>query len=102
MSNLQNNILDTIFLNQKIFYNGLWIPIPDLIWSESDEPSKLSNFEMLKICQCCERHRINKPTSMHMGWVETKCNHSKIGNPGHECECECRHLMRFMARQYNI
>ena len=54
-------------------------------------------FCQLADCNCCERHKVNKPTKMEDGWVETPFH----GTQDTPCACNCRHRMRFMARAYN-
>lgn len=47
-------------------------------------------------CHCCPRHMTLRPTTLHK-WIETPDGpkHYDLGN----CNCECRHLARFICRQ---
>ena len=58
-------------------------------------------YNTLASCVCCPRHKHKKPSIMEDGWVETRFNNTSIGDPGMYCSCNCRHIMRFMARAYN-
>lgn len=44
-------------------------------------------------CKCCERHQENKPDGSSV-WQETDFIWREKGN----CNCECRHLSRFLCR----
>lgn len=52
----------------------------------------------LNKCKCCERHTINKPNRF-IPWKELPFN-NKYGNMICECDCDCRHLARFICRQH--
>ena len=49
----------------------------------------------LSKCNCCERHKTNKPTNLHT-WNETNSQNHDDGPP--DCKCNCRHLSRFLCR----
>ena len=49
-----------------------------------------------KICDCCEKHQINKPL-IFSPWVETT---PTIKNKVKECSCDCRHIARWICRQH--
>ena len=50
----------------------------------------------LNTCNCCERHKNNKP-SLFTFWTETQQNTDyTIRN----CRCNCRHVSRIICRQY--
>jgi hypothetical protein len=59
------------------------------------------DFKTLSECKCCDRHQKDKPIAVEDGWICDRWNDTHLGDEGHECECDCRHLMRFMAREYN-
>lgn len=46
-------------------------------------------------CNCCERHQINKPRVL-APWVDTPLNNSQ--SHLYHCNCNCRHLARFICR----
>lgn len=47
-------------------------------------------------CKCCPRHQVHRPFRLfRMGFDEPP----KIHNMDKDCECECRHLARFICRQ---
>ena len=69
---------------------------------ESKNKDALQNYyNKLASCTCCDRHKHNKPSKIEDGWVETEWHNTQIGDPGMYCTCDCRHLMRFIARSYN-
>ena len=52
--------------------------------------------QVLVSCNCCDRHQINKP-SQYCKYIETKYP-TMFDIP--LCRCNCRHLARFICRQY--
>ena len=53
-------------------------------------------------CHCCLRHQVNKPAWIQAGWIETECKQSVYKKSEFlECECDCRHELRWMARREN-
>ncbi len=51
--------------------------------------------DTLVLCKCCERHNINKPTTM-IPWIELDFNITQ----DKPCNCSCRHVARFICRQF--
>ena len=51
-------------------------------------------FKTLTLCNCCARHQINKPKTLHK-WINTEFH----GTQETDCECQCRHLSRFICRE---
>lgn len=48
----------------------------------------------LSLCNCCERHRNNRPL-FFSHWLDLPLsNQQKNG-----CECNCRHIARWICRQ---
>jgi hypothetical protein len=90
----------TFSKEQKIFQTGSWIKFKGINVNNHNERKLL--FGLLKLCQCCERHQEKKPSSMELGWDESEWQNTQLGQPGHECSCNCRNKMRCLARQYNI
>jgi hypothetical protein len=52
-------------------------------------------FQQLKDCRCCTKHNENKPTELiwKVFIPSIKVEPSEL-----TCECECRHIMRWMCR----
>ena len=50
----------------------------------------------LSECDCCERHQTNRPTTF-IPWYETSHHNNGIFN--YSCQCECRHIARYICRQ---
>jgi hypothetical protein len=50
----------------------------------------------LSRCICCKRHQINKPSFFKM-WQDTPDHND--GKTIYSCECNCRHLARFICRE---
>ena len=50
--------------------------------------------DTLASCNCCHRHQVTKPTKL-APWVDTPFN----GTTYAPCQCNCRHLARFICRQ---
>ena len=48
------------------------------------------------LCNCCSRHTTNRPTSFKP-WIELP--RSNWGEEENLCECDCRHMARFICRQ---
>ena len=49
--------------------------------------------DTLNMCNCCERHQINKPSKFDV-WYETPFNYTQNTS----CVCECRFLSRAICR----
>lgn len=54
----------------------------------------------LQSCHCCDRHLTNRPQSLNQGWTESLWQNTCVGcDDDHECDCDCRHQLRFLCRQ---
>lgn len=72
----------TLSLNKhKIFYKNRIV-------------SKEEVVETLGKCDCCERHKINRPKKM-VPWVDTEFHGTVIKS----CPCHCRQFSRFICRE---
>lgn len=60
--------------------------VDGITWQE-----KLDN---LSRCNCCYRHQINKPRIFHT-LIDTPFSF----NQNNTCNCNCRHVARFICRQ---
>jgi len=56
--------------------------------------SKEEVVKTLGICDCCERHKINRPKKL-APWVDTEFHGIGIMN----CPCHCRQFSRFICRE---
>jgi len=63
---------------------------------------------VLSKCNCCERHKLNKPKK-HLYWKKGENPypfHNKqpidIINNLSQCSCDCRHLTRWLCRGMDI
>ena len=52
--------------------------------------------ETLGKCDCCERHKINRPKKL-APWIETEFHDTIIRSC--QCQCQCRHFSRFICRE---
>jgi len=50
----------------------------------------------LSECNCCERHKTNRPTTF-IPWYEIP--RTNYGYFNYSCSCECRHISRYICRQ---
>jgi len=50
---------------------------------------------ILSKCSCCSRHQVNKPR-IFTAWIELPFN----GTQNTTCQCNCRHVSRFICRQH--
>ncbi len=55
---------------------------------------KLDN---LALCNCCIRHRNNRPP-FFIPWVELPYSNNNLNE--NACNCNCRHIARFICRQH--
>jgi IS5 family transposase len=79
------------------FEEGRCLPVDSLLFEEFDKiPGKTwkEKLEACAACQCCERHQAQKPGSF-VPWIETPLKNSSPRT----CECDCRHMARFLCRQ---
>lgn len=51
-------------------------------------------FKTLTLCNCCIRHQINKPKILQK-WINIEFH----GTQDTDCQCQCRHLSRFLCRE---
>ena len=51
-------------------------------------------FKTLTLCNCCPRHQINKPKTLQK-WINTEFHETQDT----DCDCQCRHLSRFICRE---
>jgi hypothetical protein len=59
----------------------------------------VSNEEVVETfskCDCCERHKINRPKKL-APWVDTDFHDTVIRS----CSCHCRQFSRFICREIN-
>lgn len=49
-------------------------------------------------CDCCERHKTNRPKKL-APWVETDFHNTMI--IGSRCRCHCRQFARYICREIN-
>ena len=74
-----------ISLNKyKLFYNNRIV-------------SKEEVVETFSNCECCERHKINRPKSLQP-WINTPFQN--CGEIDYPCKCNCRHVSRFICRAF--
>lgn len=61
--------------------------------------------DKLALCNCCQKHQINKP-KLYLTWIDTSPNNGLIpetSNTHHitgelYCKCDCRHNSRMICR----
>jgi len=86
----------------EICFCGEEFPIPEIEWDGTPNASVKKIFELLSVCDCCERHESNRPNTIY-GWKDTPSRKNirpeACIDPS-ACKCECRHRMRFIARQF--
>ena len=56
--------------------------------------SKEEVVETFSKCECCERHKINRPKKLEP-WVDTDFHDTVISS----CPCHCRQFSRFICRE---
>ena len=56
-----------------------------------------SKLAILNQCNCCDRHQTNKPTTF-APWHECVSNSMMSHESFVQCECECRHMARWICR----
>ena len=52
-----------------------------------------AKIDTLNMCDCCEKHKINKPSKFDV-WYETPFNYTQ----NRTCACNCRHMARAICR----
>jgi hypothetical protein len=60
---------------------------------EIEGKSWQDKLDTLNKCNCCPRHKLNRPTTMQV-WKELPINY----NGHHMCICDCRHVTRHICR----
>ena len=52
-------------------------------------------------CKCCKRHSKNRPIQLGQ-WLELPMRDSPDPVLDNSCECQCRHVLRFVCRVHGI
>lgn len=52
---------------------------------------------ILNECQCCDRHQTNKPKTF-APWQDCESNRMMWHESYTQCECDCRHMARWICR----
>ncbi len=88
----------------------------DLERMEETRPQRLLREAFLKIpgdswqakldhcasCKCCTRHQTFRP-SVLVKWSDSDADRAiKLQHRGPKCNCDCRHMARFICRQVEI
>ena len=104
-------IHQTLSGQSQVFINGDWLPVSSISWDGTENGEVSNAFKLLAACECCNKHAVGKPINLQSGWVETSTspqvdldsaiNPAKRVKREKKCSCDCRHRMRFMARQFN-
>jgi hypothetical protein len=76
-------------VHQDITY--LFHPVPGHSYQEK--------LDELANCNCCDRHKINKPI-IYAPWEEIITPPFNQESDINTCNCTCRHTARFICRQY--
>lgn len=79
----------------KVVDDRLKIPL----FKSIDGETWQEKLDTLIMCDCCERHKKDKP-SIISPWKDTPLTRTRLSD--HECHCDCRHLARFICRQFEI
>ena len=59
--------------------------------------TKQLKLDFLNMCNCCERHKTDRPTQYDYYFEYPFHNTQTI----HDCKCSCRHLARIICRTFN-
>lgn len=77
---------------------GRCLPVDAILFEQFDQIQGKTWKEKLEACgecRCCKRHQVNKP-GYFAPWIETN---PKLHYQSRTCECDCRHLARWLCRQ---
>ena len=50
-------------------------------------------------CDCCEKHKTNRPTRWGP-WRELRFNNTDVSDDPENCRCRCRHDARILCRMH--
>ena len=90
---------DINMVSENFEYNFQVLKYPNM--------TPLENLNILNNCNCCDKHKINKPKIL-VSWVELPHNNGINTQTSNTdpytrelyCKCDCRHLCRFICRKY--
>lgn len=84
------------YANSNIVYDFY-----DLLLEKLEEIESIHIIETLNKCNCCERHKNNKPTvkQYYDGFVPNYSTSCNLNN--NLCNCPCRHIIRHICRAKN-
>lgn len=95
----QNVISEMLTCGHCITLKGEKVTTKPVVWDGTPNHNLIEMFDKLLACECCKRHSTGKPISIY-DWKDTPWMGTEVGDPGHECPCDCRHTSRFIARQF--
>ena len=72
------------------------IAYPVLLKETFPEANKTIN--ILNKCDCCPRHKLNKPINLNNLNDQYEYNIPGQGWANNRCECKCRHVSRWLCR----
>lgn len=94
---LKNKIRAFESMMMFVFDSGLTLSLKkNNLFYKNRIVSKEEVVETLGKCDCCERHKINRPKKL-APWVDTDFHDTVIRS----CPCHCRQFSRFICREIN-
>lgn len=98
---LENVKLHSLLINHNKITNMFkrWNIIHNKNIIKSYFPDVNETLRILNTCNCCERHQVNKPTSLQ-SHPNTFCllRTKLLSNRKNSCECKCRRLSRLILK----
>ena len=65
----------------------------------SDKKDCVENLIGTLQCDCCERHKTNRPNRWGP-WTELPYHYTQVGDDPQNCRCPCRHKARILCRMH--
>ena len=73
---------------QDTYQNSYFVAIPGITFQDK--------LDYLNQCNCCARHKINKPKKFQ-AWIDTPATNTPFSHK--VCNFDCRHLARWICRE---
>ena len=89
------DMIDTIIDNYRSdLHNNQCNSLTDYLRKNNSEEELVSIIKTMNSCNCCNRHQINKPSSLEE-YVDYKY---PTQDKNYQCKCNCRQIARHCCR----
>ena len=77
-----------------------YVPYFDIIKNNYTYEEAEEHIDILKDCNCCPRHRFNRPQKIEKNYKEIVITDDRYKFKRRDCNCNCRHFSRTLNRVF--